>query len=845
MAGAILFLVFVLAAAYAVTQVGGVITLLFVAAILYLAYRRLSLLTFTLTFTVLLGAYTMFGAPAGLWKGFLWLVLATLWLLNLRPLRMALITRPFMKSYLKLLPAMSQTEREALEAGTVWWDGELFTGAPDWKKLMAAEPPRLSTEEQAFLDGPCEELCGMLDEWNITQERGDLPPEVWEFFKSRGFFAMIIPKKYGGLEFSAYAHSCVLAKIASRSATASSTVAVPNSLGPAELLNHYGTEEQKNYYLPRLARGEEVPCFALTGPRAGSDAGAIPDTGVVCRGMWHGSEVLGLRLNFNKRYITLAPVATVIGLAFRMFDPDKLLSDKVDVGITCALIPRNTPGVSIGRRHFPLNVPFQNGPIHGKDVFVPLDFIIGGPARAGTGWRMLVEQLSVGRCISLPSNTTGAAMAGVWATGAYARIRTQFNMPVGRFEGVESVIARMVGLTYTMDAGRSVTVGAIDGGERPAVPAAILKYHVTEMGRQVANDAMDVHGGKGIMLGPKNYLARGYEIVPVAITVEGANLLTRNLILFGQGAIRCHPFVLKEMNAARNPDRARGVDEFDRALFAHVGFSISNAVRSFIMALTHARFTRAPVEGPTARYYQHIVRFSASFAFAVDVSMLTLGGYLKKKEGLSARLGDVLSCLYLASMVLKHHENQGRPAQDLPIVEWACRNLLYHAQEQLHGLLRNFPNRALAGLMRVLIFPRGRIYSAPGDRLGRTVAALVTSPTEVRQRLARFVYHPLQPGSPLGLLQEALELAVQMEPLEKRIRVEGVRTGKVTALDLPGRIPQALAAGLISETEAAALHDYDRKVLDLINVDDFDSSELGTQAQPAPGALTRASFYVA
>jgi acyl-CoA dehydrogenase len=845
MAGAILVLILLLAAGYAVTQVGGAITLLFVAAMLFLAYRRLSLLTFTLTFTVLLGAYTLFGAPAGLWKGFLWLALATLWLLNLRPLRIALITRPFMKSYLKLLPSMSQTEREALEAGTVWWDGELFTGAPDWKKLMAAKPPQLSTEEQAFLDGPCEELCGMLDEWNITQERGDLPPEVWEFFKSRGFFAMIIPKKYGGLEFSAYAHSCVLAKIASRSATASSTVAVPNSLGPAELLNHYGTEEQKNYYLPRLARGEEVPCFALTGPRAGSDAGAIPDTGVVCRGVWHGSEVLGLRLNFNKRYITLAPVATVIGLAFRMFDPDKLVSDKVDVGITCALIPRNTPGVSIGRRHFPLNVPFQNGPIHGKDVFVPLDFIIGGPARAGSGWRMLVEQLSVGRCISLPSNTTGAAMAGVWATGAYARIRTQFNMPVGRFEGVESVIARMVGLTYTMDAGRSVTAGAIDGGEKPSVPAAILKYHVTEMGRQVANDAMDVHGGKGIMLGPKNYLARGYEIVPVAITVEGANLLTRNLMIFGQGAIRCHPFVLKEMNAARNPDRARGVDEFDRALFAHVGFSISNAVRSFIMALTHARFTQTPVQGPTARYYQHIVRFSASFAFAVDVSMLTLGGYLKKKEGLSARLGDVLSCLYLASMVLKHHENQGRPTEDLPIVEWACRNLLYHAQEQLHGLLRNFPNRALAGLMRVLIFPRGRIYSAPGDRLGRTVAALVTSPTAVRARLARFVYHPLQPGSPLGLLQEALELAVQMEPLEKRIRVEGVRTGKVTALDLPGRIPQALAAGLISETEAAALRDYDRKVLDLINVDDFDSSELGTQAQPAPGTLARASFHVA
>jgi acyl-CoA dehydrogenase len=848
MLGAIVSLLLVVAAAYAVTQIGGVITLLFIAAVLFLAYRRLSLLAFTVTFTVLLAAYTVLGAnsaPAGIWKGLLWVLLGSLWLLNVRPLRKALITRPFMKAYLRLLPTMSQTEKEALEAGTVWWDGELFTGAPHWPKLLSAKPPQLSAEEQAFVDGPCEELCRMLDDWNITHERGDMPPAVWEYLKSRGFFAMIIPKKYGGLEFSAYAHSCVLAKISSRSATASSTVAVPNSLGPAELLNHYGTEEQKNYYLPRLARGEEVPCFALTGPRAGSDAGSIPDTGIVCRGMWQGREVTGLKLNFNKRYITLAPVASVVGLAFRMFDPEHLLGDKVDIGITCALIPRHTPGVSIGRRHFPLNVPFQNGPIHGKDVFVPLDFIIGGPAMAGSGWRMLVEQLSVGRCISLPSNTTGGAKAGVWATGAYARIRTQFNMPVGRFEGVEAVIARMVGLTYTMDAARSVTAGAIDGGEKPSVPSAMLKYHVTEMGRQVANDAMDVHGGKGICLGPKNYLGRGYQIVPVAITVEGANLLTRNLIIFGQGAIRCHPFVLREMNAARNPDRTAGVDEFDRALFGHIGFTISNAVRSFIMALTHARFTRAPVQGATARYYQHIVRFSASFAFAVDVSMLTLGGYLKKKEGLSARLGDVLSCLYLASMVLKHHENQGRREEDLPILEWACRNLLYHAQEQLHGLLRNFPNRLLAAGMRVLIFPRGRIYSAPGDRLGRTVAALVTNPTEVRERLCQYIYRTLEPGNPLGLLQEALQLAVQLEPLEKRIRVEGVKTGKVTALDLPGRIQQALAVGLISETEAAALRDYDRKVMDLINVDDFDTSELGTQAQPAPDSLVRASAHVA
>jgi acyl-CoA dehydrogenase len=522
-----------------------------------------------------------------------------------------------------------------------------------------------------------------------------------------------------------------------------------------------------------------------------------------------------------------------------MFDPERLLGSKTDIGITCALIPRATPGVSIGRRHFPLNVPFQNGPIEGSDVFVPLDAIIGGPAMAGSGWRMLVEQLSVGRCISLPSNATGAAKAAAWATGAYARIRTQFNMPVGRFEGVEAVLARMVALTYTMDAARSVTAGAIDGGEKPSVPSAMLKYHVTEMGRQVANDAMDVHGGKGICLGPRNYLGRGYQIVPVAITVEGANLLTRNLIIFGQGAIRCHPFVLREMSAAHNPDRAAGVDDYDRALFGHMGFAISNAVRSLIMALTHARFTRSPVRGPTARYYQHIVRFSASFAFAVDVAMLTLGGYLKKKESLSARLGDVLSCMYLASMVLKHHENQGRPAEDLAIVEWACRNLLYHAQEQLHGFLRNFPNRPLAAVMRALIFPRGRIYSAPGDRLGQQVASLVTTPTDARERLCQYIYWTLEPGNPLGLLQEAMLLAVQLEPLLKRIRVEGVKTGQVTALDLPGQIQQALALRLVSETEAAALRDYDRKVMELIHVDDFEPRELGTQAEPRAAAQVR------
>jgi acyl-CoA dehydrogenase len=649
---------------------------------------------------------------------------------------------------------------------------------------------------------------------------------VWAFLKSKGFFAMIIPKRYGGLEFSAYAHSCVLVKLAGRSVTCASTVAVPNSLGPAELLNHYGTEEQKNHYLPRLARGEEVPCFALTGPRVGSDAAAIPDTGIVCKGMWQGQEVLGLRFNFSKRYITLAPVATVVGLAFRMFDPDKLLGGAADLGITCALIPRDTPGITIGRRHFPLNTPFQNGPIQGHDVFAPLDCIIGGVKMAGQGWRMLVEQLSVGRCISLPSNATGGAMAANFSTGAYARIRRQFNTPIGKFEGVEQVIARMVGNTYIMNAARSVTIAAIDNGERPAVPAAILKYHVTELGRRVANDAMDVQGGKGICLGPRNYLGRGYQSIPIAITVEGANILTRSLIIFGQGAIRCHPYVFREMEAARNPERAQGVREFDRALFGHIGFAISNAARSFIMALTLARFRRVPSDGATRRYFQHIERFSASFAFATDVAMLSLGGYLKKKESISGRLGDVLSSMYLASMVLKHHEDQGRPIEDLPVVEWACRELLYQAQEQLHGVLRNFPVRWLAALMRVCIFPRGLTYFAPGDRLGRKVAALVQSAGPARDRLTDGVYRSADGHNPLAELQEALEMAERAEPLERKLRVEGQKTGRVTALDLPGQIAQAAALGILTAEEASLLTGYDARVMNIVNVDDFASEDL-------------------
>jgi len=808
--------------------------LIFFGGALYLAYHRVSLRAATIAVAVVLVAYSVFGSGSLPWTIALWAAFAALVLLNIDAVRMRYVTKPFLMVYRRMLPTMSDTEREALEAGTVWWDGELFTGKPDWPKLLSAKAPQLTAEEQAFIDGPCEELCRMVDDWDITHRRADLPPQVWDYLKKKGFFAMIIPKSYGGLGFSAYAHSCVLVKLASRSATCSSTVAVPNSLGPAELLLHYGTEEQKNHYLPRLARGEDVPCFALTGPRAGSDAASIPDTGVVCRGTWEGKEVVGLRLNFSKRYITLAPVATVIGLAFKLFDPDKLLGgDKTDYGITCALIPRNTPGVTIGRRHFPLNVPFQNGPLSGKDVFVPLDAIIGGPKMAGQGWRMLVEQLSVGRCISLPSSSAGGAKAGVYASTAYARIRKQFAQSVGKFEGVEAALTRMAGAAYIIDAARSVTSGAIDGGEKPSVPSAILKYHCTELGRKVANDAMDVHGGKGICLGPKNYLGRGYQVVPVAITVEGANILTRSLMILGQGAIRCHPYVLKEMNAAKVKDKVRSLREFDEALFGHAGYTISNAARSLVMATTLARFSDAPTDGATRRYYQHINKFSAAFAFATDMAMLTLGGYLKQKEHLSARLGDVLSALYMASMVLKHYENQGRPEADLPLVEWSCRTLLYEAQEQLHGLLRNFPNRWVAGLMRVVIFPRGRTYFAASDRLGRKIVEPLMVPSETRERLSHGIYKTLEPGNPLGLLQEALVLSVSAEPLEKRLRVEGVKTGRITALDLPGQIEQAASIGLLNAAEAQLLRDYDRKVMDIVNVDDFSTEELmaGVQAE--------------
>ena len=807
--------------------------LVFVAGSLTLAYHRVPLLLASLAYLMFLIVYSVahtgpYWLQLVFWVAFFALAIP----LNVLAIRRHYISRPLLNMFRRIMPEMSETEAAALEAGTVWWDGELFSGRPNWQRLLNTPAPAISAEEQSFLDHEVEELCAMLDEWKVTHEWCDLPPEAWDYLKKKGFFAMIIPKRYGGREFSALANSEVLAKIATRSPTCASIVAVPNSLGPAELLLRYGTEEQKNHYLPRLASGEDVPCFALTGPTAGSDAASIPDTGVVCKGTWEGKEVLGMSLNWNKRYITLAPVATVLGLAFRLTDPDHLMGQVDDYGITCALIPPHLPGISIGRRHFPLNLPFQNGPTHGKDVFVPLDLIIGGPKMAGHGWRMLMECLGAGRAISLPSNTCGGSRLGVYTSGAYARVRKQFRLPIARFDGIDEVLGRMGGTLYAMEAVRTMTAGAIDQGEAPSVCAAISKCHVTEMARHVGNDAMDIHGGKGIQLGPRNYLGRGYQSIPIAITVEGANILTRNLMIYGQGAIRCHPFVLKEMRAASSQDHAAAAVEFDQALFGHIGLAISNAARSLWLALTNAKFTRVPVVTPTERYYQHINRYSASFVLASDAAMLTLGGALKKKEKLSARLGDMLSYMYIASAALKRFEDQNRPAEDLPLVEWACRDALYRLQEQMHGFLRNFPNKPVAAVLRFLIFPRGRMYSAPDDRLGHAVAELISVPGGARTRLTRNTYVS-DKHSPVGMFAEALDLAVRLEPVERRIR-EAEKAGRIPEGSGASTVLAAEEAKLISTQEARELLRLEELTAEIVAVDDFDPSELGTHPFAKP-----------
>ncbi len=746
-------------------------------------------------------------------------------LILVRPLRRAVISRPLFATYRKVLPQMSDTERDALEAGTVWWEGELFRGKPDWKKLHAYPKPTLTVAEQSFMDNEVEEACRLVDDWKVTHELYDLPNEAWRYIKDKGFLGMIIPKKYGGLEFSAYAHSQVVTKLSTRSSALSVSVMVPNSLGPAELLLHYGTEEQKNHYLPRLAKGIEVPAFALTSPWAGSDAASIPDSGVVCKGMWQGKEVLGMRVNWDKRYITLAPVCTVFGLAFHLYDPDGLLGDKKHIGITCALVPYDHPGVDTGRRHFPLNAMFMNGPTRGKDVFMPLDFIIGGPKMAGQGWRMLMECLAAGRSISLPSSNAGMSQMIARTVGGYARVRSQFKMAVGKFEGAEEALTRIGAFTYMTNATRTMTAGAVDLGEKPSVVSAIAKYHVTERARQVANDGMDVVGGKGICLGPSNFLGRAYQQVPIAITVEGANILTRSLIIFGQGAIRCHPYLLPEMHAAHNTDVRQGLVDFDRALWGHIGYTIKNGFRALWLGMTGSHFVGVNVDvaPEVRRYYQQMTRFSAAFAFLADISLLVLGGSVKRREKLSARLGDILAQMYLISCTLKRFETDGRQAADLPLVNWAVWDAMYKAQEAFDGVIANFPNRFIGAFLHRSIFPWGHPYVVPSDDLGHKVAKLLIEPSEARDRLTAECFLPMTESEPAGAIELALVATIEAEAIEAKIR-DAEKAGRFANNPLANVRDIAIAAAECGVITAAEFEKLKRRnvLRDIVvHVDDF------------------------
>jgi acyl-CoA dehydrogenase len=756
-------------------------------------------------------------AASTLW----WLIFLAVGTVMLVPgLRRSLLSDRLLKWFRRVMPQVSRTEREALDAGTVWWDGEIFSGRPAWRKLLSIPQPTLTAEEQAFLDGPVEELCRLCDDWEISHELNDLPDEVWHYIKNNGFLGMIIPKAYGGLGFSAFAHSQVIQKLATRNATACVTVMVPNSLGPAELLLHYGTDQQKNYYLPRLARGEEMPCFALTNPDAGSDAGSIPDYGVVCKGEYDGKEILGIRVTWEKRYITLSPVATLLGLAFKLYDPDALLGHERDIGITLALIPTTHTGVNIGRRHFPLNASFMNGPNSGKDVFIPLDWVIGGRGYVGQGWRMLMESLAAGRSISLPSSSAGMAKMAARTTGAYARIRSQFKLPIGKFEGVDEALGRIGGNTYMVDAARRMTAAAVDLGEKPSVISAIVKYHATERSRQVINDAMDVHGGKGICLGPNNYLGRSYQQVPIGITVEGANILTRTMMIFGQGAIRCHPYVLREIAAAAESDPLKASEDFDEALWGHAAFVIGNLARALFAGLTGARLFSVPGAPELKTYYQQLTRICAGFAFAADISMLVLGGNLKRKEKLSGRLGDILSQLYLASAVLKRFEDDGRHKADLPLVHWALKDALYGTQEAFYGVFENFPNRVVASAMRLVIFPFGRTFSAPDDRIGTEISRLMMQPSEARERLTNNTFVWRKENDPVGCLELALEAVPEGEAAEAKLRAL-VKAGTVDGYSERQQLDRAVQAGEFAPDDAAVLRRFWKLRRNCIMVDDF------------------------
>lgn len=811
---------------------GTTMTLALIAVALTCGYLRTPLKQTAAALAGTVVAFAIFGSVP--WWGLALGVLlcAPLFALTRQAWRKDTLTKPIFAKFKAVLPPLSETERIALEAGTVNWDRELFSGRPDFNQLSQTQWHRLTDEEKAFLDGPCEVVSEMVDDWQVNHELADLSESTWQFLGDQGFFGMIIPKQYGGLEFSATAHSAVLKKLSSKSVVLATTVAVPNSLGPAELLLHYGTEEQKDHYLPRLAKGREIPCFGLTGPTAGSDATSIPDVGYVCEGEWQGEKVLGMRLTFDKRYITLAPVATVVGLAFQLRDPDGLLGDEADLGITLALIPRSTPGLEIGKRHIPLNVPFHNGPIRGRDVFVPLSFIIGGPEMAGQGWRMLVECLSVGRAISLPSSAAGGIQAGAFATGAYSRIRQQFNLPIGRFEGVQAPLARIGGYAYASTALSRMTAAAVDRGERPAVPSAIAKYHATEMGRQVAADAMDIHGGKGVILGPRNYLGRSWMAAPISITVEGANIMTRSLMIFGQGAIRCHPYVLDEMSAAEADD----LNAFDKAFWGHVGATVSNACRALLLSLSGGALARRGSAG-TSRYYGKLARYSAALSVSADVAMSVLGAKLKFKELLSARLGDVLSQLYIASAVLRRFEEDGKPKADLPFVTWALEDCFAKAAVALDEFLRNFPAKPAAWILRALVLPLGIRDRGPTDAQGQAVAELMMHDNPARSSLTADIFKTRSAGNALGQLDETLELVIQTEAFEKRLR-KALDDGTL----LPGQpatvLQEAVNADILTHAERDLVARARAAVAEIIAVDEFESDYLkaGLSADQKPDA---------
>jgi acyl-CoA dehydrogenase len=750
-------------------------------------------------------------------------------IVTIAPLRRALISKRVLALFRQALPEMSPTEGDAIEAGTVWWDAELFTGRPDWDRLLAHGPPVLSDEERAFVAVQCTELADLANDWETTARWQDLSPQAWQYLKSQGFLGMIIDKQHGGKGFSAYAHSQVVMKLASRCSAATVSVMVPNSLGPAELLSHYGTDAQKSHYLPRLARGEDIPCFALTSPYAGSDAAAIPDVGIACKGTHEGRETLGFSVTWDKRYITLGPIATVLGLAFRVRDPDRLLGGNDEPGITCALIPTSHPGVSIGRRHWPLNAVFQNGPNSGKDVFIPIDWVIGGPAQVGNGWRMLMECLAAGRAISLPSASVGTAKLAVRGTSAYAALRRQFRTPIGKFEGIHEALGRMAGNLYVMDAMRRLCAQAVDLGEKPAVLSAIAKYHVTERARHVVNDAMDIVGGKGICMGPSNFLARAYQQLPISITVEGANILTRSLIIFGQGSIRCHPYLLKEMTAARDGDDERSSIAFDHALFRHAAFLASNALRSVVHGVTCGVFLRkaSAASAVLANDYRAATRLCIAFAFVADASMLLLGGALKRRERLSARLGDVLSHLVMMSATLKRFEDDGAHAEDLPFVRWGVQDALFASAQAFEGLFANYPNRFLAAVLRALAFPLGLRRRPPSDRLVSTIALLVQTPCGARDRLLADSYVPVQAdcADPIACGERLLALCEPVAQIEAKLR-EAVRAGRAHPMpqslaELPAWARLAEERGWIDRAECDLLMRFAHDGASFVSVDDF------------------------